>query len=315
MAFDGQISSEVSLARVLDEMIVDDTDFNVIMEFLNTHKDDLDYIFRNSVFAFELFDIATHPNLRVDYGLIKWIEHLDRHSMFYALGGLGLSPALSESMKYEVKRLKASHKDELRSLNLLYAWFEYDTDVRIANGEVDLVEFLNGIGTDLTRIRRFLRGSVFTKSVFMAKTFLRLDVGTKVTVLATIGDESEYNPLVYSLIKQCLIIGDIDTVNSIFMVLNSGNEYVPKMEIRECARRGIPDNLLYDKNGEIKPFEEIVFDMPFHQDEFEPLDLFMFGYLNDFLIQKIIEFPELVDEQFNLSFDWRLLGKFNGRLN
>ena len=57
MNYDSTISKDVSLSRVLDEMIVDGSDFDIIVQFLKSHESSIKDIYAHSVFVYDLYDL------------------------------------------------------------------------------------------------------------------------------------------------------------------------------------------------------------------------------------------------------------------
>ena len=83
MQFDGEISTEVSLSRILDEMLIDGTSREIVLKFLSQHESDIPDIFRDSAFAYDLYDYSINDEL--DPLLLKHMEHLRPIDCFFAM--------------------------------------------------------------------------------------------------------------------------------------------------------------------------------------------------------------------------------------
>ena len=77
MNYDVSISTEVSLSKVLDEMILGGTDMEIVLTFLKSHESQIADIYKHSAFVYDLYDLGAHP-YRVNDFLVKYIEVLMR---------------------------------------------------------------------------------------------------------------------------------------------------------------------------------------------------------------------------------------------
>ena len=84
MTYDSSISTEVSLSKILDQMILDDTPIDIIVQFLESHESCVKDIFANSVFVYDLYDVATSCSFP-DKRLEKYICCLPPILMFFVL--------------------------------------------------------------------------------------------------------------------------------------------------------------------------------------------------------------------------------------
>lgn len=84
MTYDSNISREVSLSKVLDEMIIDGTSIEIIVQFLKSHESCVKDIFSNSVFAYDLYDVNVSGSFP-HHELEKYICCLHPISLFFVL--------------------------------------------------------------------------------------------------------------------------------------------------------------------------------------------------------------------------------------
>ena len=83
MNYDPSISTEVSLSKILDEMILDGTDLPIVVSFLEGHDSQIGEIYKHSAYVYDLYDLAAHP-YRINDFLAKHIVDLPGYDKCFA---------------------------------------------------------------------------------------------------------------------------------------------------------------------------------------------------------------------------------------
>lgn len=339
MNYDASISTEVSLSRVLDEMILDNTDLQVIVSFLKGHEGQINDIYRNSAFVYDLYDLAAHP-YRVNDFLVRHIVSLHPTDMCFAGEFLGRFLA-TEDVYPEVRcvlRDVISGNDDFfrfRTLRFRTCWYrgQYFVEGKVASGELDLIKLMESISSDSRDIKKFLQESYLARSILMATNFLNFSSRTQFVILSSVKDilcnsflslsVSSSKHLAHAvnlLLKQLLLSGKIEMFNWVVNVLeirpitklSSSKLETFVRELESDQTKSIPTFLWQRIAHPITTFEETVFEMNMVETQFDILDLFIYIYVFDSnLFKGMKENVELL-EFFNLPFKWDELEKFQG---
>lgn len=334
MNYDTTISNEVSLSKVLDEMIVDGSDFDLIVQFLKSHESSIKDIYANSAFVYELYDLILHP-YRIDGFLVSHIVDLPAPYRYYYLASHMIFGLDNLDSKYNFRYFKDLFKNipfdyDVPGNNFVKKISGYRRDRSFLLGEDDLIEYLNGLSAknDMEYMKQFIRNSYLVANVFTAKMFSRLNVNTRFLILVIIRnqfkeeflggrqfgyssfsiDDCDYAMmgLVSILLKQLVYFNAIDEFNWIVNVLEiseipSAREVIGKMTMLK-----LPENIRHTINTDAE-FSEVVFDMNLVETQFDVLDLFLYIYIaNPRLRGQMMEAIDLVDF-FNLGFEWKEL--------
>lgn len=325
MNYDSTISKDVSLSRVLDEMIADGSDFDLIVQFLKSHETNIKDIYAHSALVYDLYDIGRHP-YRVDPFLVSHIDDLPKTDFMFAVNSLA-----SFSVDTENKGLLYELKDRFRGntdvINIIRAGWDgvYGED-KVYTCETNLVEWLNKM-EGIHDATRFIAHSLLSLSAFQAFTFLDLNPATQFTLLKgfqKVFDEDILRvpgicgDILGGLLRQLLVLNQTEIFNWVLDVLEfHGGHYCSQAYIRESVKgsiyKMIPESLsdkviesdLHQENVvDRMSFEEIVFEMNLLETTFEPYNLFLAIYLgNNHLLKGMKENKELL-EFFSLPFDW-----------
>lgn len=322
MNYDHSISSEVSLSKVLDEMIMDGTDFKVIMAFLESHESQIEDIYKHSAFVYDLYDLAAHP-YRVNAFLARHVESLHPLDMCFAAESLAhflVSEDIYPEVMKELREMLHGNADLIRFRANGYKG-RFIEDAKVASGDIDFNKLVDAISADKRDVKMFLQESYLARSMLMAGNFLRFSTRAQYVILSSIGDIfgaigwSARSPILHlahavnTLLKQLLVSGETDTFNWVVNVLRLNNptntRTLEKLWSDQFER--IPSVLSERFHKDLRTFEEIVFEMNMMETQFDVLDLFLYIYLFDTkLLIGMIENTELL-EFFNLPFDWNEL--------
>ena len=296
--FDGNISTEISLSRILDEMIVDGTDLAVVIKFLHLHEKDIPDMFQDSAFVFDLYDFSNISSL--DPFLVKHMADLPAIDCYFAMN---LYASMKGKSVHALPELEAA-VDRVRSDNLFL--FEEKWGMKcpweVLNGDISLWAYVNGI-KDERDMRSFVRNSCAGRSLFMARNFLMLspsaqylvitqnvvngvDVGGHWGSAKSLVRQRVYAHMLISLIRQMLVAGNVEMFNWIANVacLHHRDHYFSGKVLDEILMR-IPHKSIRDM---ISPpswtmpkstFEEIVFETNMYGGQVDGVDVFLAIYL------------------------------------
>ena len=340
MNYDSSISDQVNLSKVLDEMILDGTEHETIVQFLKSHERSISEIYKGSAFAYALYDLGTRTYSPHEDFLFNHITDLSDVDCCYAASILATAALAFEGSNFkvvhELRAMIAPRMSVMRDF-VRAGWRGSLADEKIVTGEIGLIEHLEALTKDERDMRSFLTTSHLARTVFMASTFLRLSPTCQYMALriAKGGDTRDYrrgNPIgivfghmVCSLLKQLLALGEVEMFNWVEKVTELG--YGPLgWQVRDNLLSTIPASIKdmgIEGNGSIMDwlgrsgkekqpasFEEVVFEMNLVSSEFEPCDLFLFIYFfNKALMDGMKENAELL-EFFSLPFNWSELSQF-----
>ena len=320
MTYDSSISTEVSLSKILDQMILDNTPIDIIVQFLESHDNCVEDIFSNSVFAYGLFDVATSYSFP-DERLEKYICFLPPISMFFVLTScvdLALELDLPEHRKKYAHMLG-------RNLDARKYLLIYDGFIKDREGISDGIDFITNLENIITKhqdglydLDYFLKHSHFLESALSYNVFVNLSPTSQwvliKNVIMTIDDDNKkclgsrfrenrveiLTWLLMVLMKQLLCSGHVDLFKYIQDMLSKQ----AKADIKVLLFNSLPETI---RNG-IFPgglgFEEIVFEMNMVDSTFDTLNLFLYVCLYGGKLRKaMIENLDLL-EFFNLPFDY-----------
>lgn len=312
------------MSKVLDEMILDGTDLEVIVAFLQGHEGQIEDIYRHSAFVYDLYDLAAHP-YRVNDFLMRHIEALPPSDMCFAgdsLANFLVAEDIYPEVMCELRKQLRGNADLLRFRSDGYKGRLID-DQKVASGDVDFIRLVEAISVDKRDIKTFLQESYLARSMLMATNFLNFSTRTQFVILKSVGDIIRYGGgriyagkhivhALNTLLKQLLIAGETETFNWIVNVLEihpSNGAIIERMWSDQFER--IP-RLLGERFGrELNTFEEVVFEMNMMETQFDVLDLFIYIYLFDSHFFKGMKANTELLEFFNLPFHWNELEKLN----
>ena len=337
MNYDTSISDSVNLSRVLDEMIMDGSPMESIVQFLHSHENDIPDIYRNSAFAYRLYDVMAHPE-GIDLFLIEHMCSLRTVEFCYAANAIAESIYGNNGSEVALARLRTLYKG---NVNLV----EFAKTLSIAPNfqdkffrlDADIVDWLNRT-SDQRDYSRVISHTYLGMSVFQAASFMKLTPSSQFLLLKTIQEKiiegdypshirnscrirnsgqirAVYGELISTLLRQLLLLNQIEMFNWVLSVLELEGQYGAALLIRlsiensisstipECLRQMVDLTVIPDL--EKKPsFEEVVFEMNLRETAFEPYNLFLYIYLDhDYLLSGMKQNKELI-EFFNLPFDW-----------
>lgn len=322
MNYDASISTDVSLSKVLDEMILDGTDLEVIVAFLQGHESQIEDIYKHSAFVYDLYDLAAHP-YRVNAYLARHIEALPPSDMCFAgdsLANFLVAEDIYPEVMCELRKQLRGNADLLRFRSDGYKGRLID-DQKVASGDVDFIRLVEAISVDKRDVKTFLQESYLARSMLMATNFLSFSTRAQFVILKSIGDIIRHGGRINAgkhiihalntLLKQLLIAGETDTFNWVVNVIeiHTGNGVtIDRMWSDQFER--IP-SLLGERFGrELTTFEEVVFEMNMMETQFDVLDLFIYIYLFDSRFFKGMKANTELLEFFNLPFNWNELEGF-----
>lgn len=331
MNYDTAISDSVNLSRVLDELIMDGSPMESIVQFLHSHESDIPDIYRNSAFAYRLYDVMAHPE-GIDPFLIDHMCSLRTVEFCYAANAIAEYMYGNDGHDMRIARLKSLYKGNVnlvefaKTLSIVPNFQD-----RFFKFEVDVVDWLNRT-SDQRDYSRVISHTYLGMSVFQAASFMKLTPSSQFLLLKTIqektieGDFPErignsgkirtvYGELLSALLRQLLLLNQIEMFNWVLSVLELDGQYgaalITRLAIENSISSTIPESLrqMVDLTAipdlEKKPsFEEVVFEMNLRETSFEPYNLFLYIYIDhDYLLSGMKENKELI-EFFNLPFDW-----------
>ena len=322
MNYDASISIDVSLSKVLDEMILDGTDLEVIVAFLQGHEGQIEDIYKHSAFVYDLYDLAAHP-YRVNAYLARHIEALPTSDMCFAgdsLANFLVAEEIYPEVMCELRKQLRGNADLLRFRSDGYKGRLID-DQKVASGDVDFIRLVEAISVDNRDIKTFLQESYLARSMLMATNFLKFSTRAQFVILKSVGDIVRHGGRINAgkhiihalntLLKQLLIAGETTTFNWVVNVLEihpSNGAIIERMWSDQFER--IP-KLLGERFGrELTTFEEVVFEMNMMETQFDVLDLFIYIYLFDLHFFKGMKANTELLEFFNLPFHWNELEGF-----
>lgn len=315
MNYDASISTDVSLSKVLDEMILDGTDLEVVVSFLEGHEKQIGEIYQHSAYVYDLYDLAVHP-YRINDFLVKHIEYLPGYDKCFAanmLMGLLIQEDYRPDIRNTLKKMIASDPEFSKFRSAGYRGGLQD-DINVASGDVDFFKLVEVASNDERDVRYLLNQSYLARSMLMANNFLKFSTKAQFMVLKSIARSLNHTkPLVHAtndLLKQLLIANEVDMFNWVFNVLDVEypcNEF--NYALWEDMYGRCPKNLAATGPGKEMSFEETVFDMNMMETQFDVLDLFLYIYDHcPNRVKGMLEYPDLL-EFFNLPFKWEGLDK------
>ena len=334
MNYDSEISLNVNLSRVLDELILDGTDIDTIVQFLKSHEKDIPDIYRGSAMVYDLYDFGAHP-YRMDLFLVEHINDLRTVDFCFAVNSLATFLHATGANSYVLGEIKKKYHGVVELVKFDRAgWRGMYGEDRFFNGEKNLVEWLNGT-SDSRDFGSLISHSYLALSAFQASTFLQLKPASQFSLLKSLQEcvleagRNHYSTkeigvvysvcgeCVYSLLRQLLAINQIEMFNWVVDVLEFKERYGSSTmilaAIRDVISSLIPKSLNdmvsgpgYDNKNRVS-YEEVVFEMNLLDNGFEQTNLFLYIYLDgDYLLQGMKENKDLM-EFFNLPFDWEEL--------
>lgn len=337
MNYDNSISDKVNLSRILDEMIMDGTGLETIVQFLRSHEKSIPEIYGHSAFVYDLYDLGLHP-YRYDEFLVDHIKDLPTVEFCFALNSLANFLIITGANNTILGELRNKYHGAVELVKFSRAgWNGMSKDDKFfKHDETNLIEWLNG-NRDARDISSFISSSFLAMSAFQAGTYLQLKPDAQYALLIELGllvsesymrrsyeqgvDKCVCGKLIINLMRQLLVLDRVDMFNWIEKVVgNNGNGLFATM--RQTLVNQIPTSIAermptleFAWKADNCSFEEIVFDMNMLESQFEPYDLFMYIYLFDnVLFSGMKENKELI-EFFNLPFDWESLDKFKETSN
>lgn len=331
MNYDSDISSNVNLSRVLDEMIIDGSDMENIVQFLKLHEENMPDIYRNSAFAYSLYDVMVHPD-GIDTFLLDHMGDLRTTEFCYAANAVAECIYGNNGSEMALARLKSLYRGNVnlvefaKTLSIVPNFQD-----KFFNFDADIVDWLNHT-SDQRDYSRVISHTYLGMSVFQAVSFMKLTPSSQFLLLKTIQEKTiegdfpsrignsgkiriVYGELISTLLRQLLLLNQIELFNWVLSVLKMEEQYgaalVLRLAIENSISSTIPDglrqmvDLTYISDLEKKPsFEEVVFEMNLRETSFEPYNLFLYIYLDhDYLLRGMKENKELL-EFFSLPFDW-----------
>ena len=335
MNYDSTISTDVSLSRVLDEMIADGSDFDLIVQFLKSHESNIKDIYANSALVYDLYDIGRHP-YRVDPFLVKHIDDLRATDFLFAVSSLAAFSTANEN-KDLFRELKDRFHGNLVVAQLIRTgWGGIYGEYEVYTCKTSIVEWLNKMEGP-NDASRFIAHSLLSLSAFQAFTFMNLNPSIQYILLKgllTVFSESilrgsrsrdptlaksVYGYILCGLLRQLLVLNQIEMFNWVLDVLGFNAKHCcDSILLRESVKNSFHDLIpisIFDKvrvsdfrdsddDEDKMSFEEIVFEMNLMGTTFEPYNLFLAIYLgNNYLLKGMKENKELL-EFFSLPFDW-----------
>ena len=331
MNYDTSISDSVNLSRVLDEMIMDGSPMESIVQFLHSHESDIHDIYRNSAFAYRLYDVMAHPE-GIDVFLIEHMGDLRTTEFCYAANAMAEYIYGNNGSEVALARLRTLYRGNVnlvefaKTLSIVPNFQD-----RFFNFDADIVDWLNH-SSDQRDYSRVISHTYLGMSVFQAASFMKLTPSSQFLLLKTIQEKMiegdfpsrignsgkiriVYGELTSTLLRQLLLLNQIEMFNWVLSVLELEGQYgaalITRLAIENSISGTIPEGLrqMVDlaviPDLEKKPsFEEVVFEMNLRETSFEPYNLFLYIYLDyDYLLRGMKENKELI-EFFNLPFDW-----------
>ena len=334
MNYDSTISTDVSLSRVLDEMIADGSDFDLIVQFLKSHESSIKDIYAHSALVYDLYDIGRHP-YRVEPFLIKHIDDLRDTDFLFAVSSLAAFSTATEN-KDLFQELRNRFRGNMVAAQLIRTgWGGIYGEYNVYTCKTSLVEWLNKMEGPHDA-SRFIAHSLLSLSAFQAFTFMNLNPSIQYILLKgllTVFSESIlrgsrsrdpiltnsiYGDILAGLLRQLLALNHMEMFNWVLDVLEFNRKcYCASAHLQEAVKLSFHDLIpssIFDKvrvssfndsdDEDRMSFEEIVFEMNLMGTTFEPYNLFLAIYLgNNYLLKGMKANKELL-EFFSLPFDW-----------
>ena len=319
MNYDPSISTEVSLSKILDEMILDGTDLQIVVSFLEGHESQIGEIYKHSAYVYDLYDLAAHP-YRINDFLVKHIVDLPGYDKCFAanlLMGLLIQEDYRPDIRNLLRKLISSDWDFSKFRGVGYRGLR--DDILVAVGDIDISKVVETATNDERDIRYILNHSYLGRSILMASNFLRFSTKAQFMVLKELSRSLYCNsPLVgptNDLLKQLLIANEVDMFNWVVNVLGVGYTGTEvNLALYEDMENRVPTKLAMIGKDEMT-FEETVFDMNMVETQFDVLDLFIYLYNHcPNRVRGMVEFPDLL-EFFNLPFKWEELERLKQNTN
>ena len=322
MNYDYSISSEVSLSKVLDEMILDGTEFEVMVQFLKSHESQIPDIYAHSAYVYDLYDLAAHP-YRVNDFLVKHIESLPTVDMCFSAESLAnflVSSDIYPEIMRELRGMLRGNADIIRFRAEGYKGRLLD-DAKVASGDVDFIRLVEAISSDKRDAKTFLQESYLARSMLMATNFLNFSTQTQFIIISTLREviSSYYSKrggwksladATMTLLKQLLVTNETEMFNWVVNVLELNKHGYIAERLWDIQFARIPA-VLGERFKDLHTFEEVVFEMNMMETQFDVLDLFIYIYIFDQnLFNGMKENVELL-EFFNLPFQWSKLDKLS----
>ena len=335
MNYDNSISDNVKLSRVLDELILDGSELETIVQFLKQHERDIPDIYKYSAMAYDLYDLGRHP-YRVDEFLVKHIEDLRPTDFLFALNSLATFSIATDDCKsllHELKERFHGHSDVAKFIRS--GWEGVYGEDKFYTCEINLVDWLNKM-VSARDAAKFVSSSFLALSAFQASTFLNLNPAAQFTLLKGLQEAfsdsrylrglrnadptmtcSIYGDILCGLLRQLLAVDNTEIFNWVLDVLDFNGGYCASTLLQEAVKTSVyklvPESLsdkvrvsgyLETRKEDRISFEELTFEMNLLETTFEPYDLFLAIYLGkDYLLKGMKENKELL-EFFSLPFDW-----------
>lgn len=318
MTYDSNISTDVSLSKVLDQMICDGTSHEIIVQFLKSHESCINDIFANSSFVYDLYDITSlgyFPKQDIE----KYICYLPIIPKFFVLTSY-IDYAIATDLYDQKKKYAHMLSSDGEAKKYLSPYCGLDSDRQFIGPDFNLIEYLDRISTmDGYELDNFLEESHLVVSAFSLKVFSNLSPVTRYLLIKKVAellDESKNNFInsgfvkeqyvlaycVISLAKQSLFSGDIELFKHIRDIVFSVSKRATVFGDFICSR--IPEQLTREIRSGRKGFVETVFDMNMIDTQFDTLDLFLYICLcNSNMWNSMLDNPDLI-EFFNLPFDY-----------
>ena len=319
MNYDPSISTEVSLSKILDEMILDGTDLPIVVSFLEGHESQIGEIYKHSAYVYDLYDLAAHP-YRINDFLAKHIVDLPGYDKCFAanlLMGLLIQEDYRPDIRNLLRKLISSDWDFSKFRGVGYRGLR--DDILVAVGDIDISKVVEIATNDERDVYRVLNHSYLSRSILMASNFLGFSTKAQFMILKALSISLYRNsPLVgptNDLLKQLLIANEVDMFNWVVNVLGvdyTGTEV--NFALCEDMENRVPTKLAMIGKDEMS-FEETVFDMNMVETQFDVLDLFIYLYNHcPNRVRGMVEFPDLL-EFFNLPFKWEELERLKQNTN
>ena len=316
MTYDSSISTEVSLSKILDKMILDDTPIDIIVQFLESHESCVKDIFANSVFVYDLYDVATSCSFP-DKRLEKYICCLPPILMFFVLTSC-VELALELDLPDTRKKYAYIMKNNPSAKSWLSLYTGLVDDRKFISAGIDFIKYLEVIIIKSQKgfwiLDDFIKKSHFLASAMLYRTFLNLsstsqwvlinNVIREITGIKIHIDRKEVlTYLLVLLMKQLLWSGHVDMFEYIKDMLS--------IQAKDCIRtflfNSLPSTIRDGIALEGLEFEEIVFEMNMVDSTFDTLDLFLYAYIcNSRMRESMMENKDLL-EFFDLPFSYNCL--------
>ena len=320
MNYDASISTEVSLSKVLDEMLMDGTDLQIVVAFLKIHEGQIDDIYKHSAFVYDLYDLAAHP-YRVNAFLARHVDSLHPLDMCFAAESLANFLVAEDIYPEVMKELRNKLRGDANLIQFRGRGYKgrFIEDAKVASGDMDFNKLVEAISADERDVKMFLQESYLARSMLMAGNFLRFSTRTQFVILKSVGDIFDANGwgaiphlahALNTLLKQLLVSGETNMFNWVVNVLHLNFPSTPTAEkLWPDQFERIPPMLGERFYKDLNTFEEIVFEMNMMETQFDVLDLFIYIYIHSSKFFNGMRENEELLEFFNLPFQWDELEK------